>query len=62
MIRKISVTIRADEDAEEGSVRETLQIVTKHETFKIPITGDIHLFENFDNAHEQKMQSTGKPL
>lgn len=51
MIRRISVMIRLPEDADEGRVKDTLQIVTKHETFKIPITAEIHLFDNFESTN-----------
>lgn len=42
MLRKLSVLIRLPEEAEEGLIKETLQIVTKHETFKIPISAEVY--------------------
>merc|ERR1711981_192351 len=45
MIRKISVLIRVPEDEQEDSIKDSLLVVTKHETFKVPISAQIHLFE-----------------
>jgi hypothetical protein len=45
MIRKVIVTINA---SEEGSLKETLQIVTKSDIYKIPVEATILSPENYD--------------
>jgi len=62
MTRKISVGIRVTEAEPEGRISDQLCIVTKHETFKIPITAEVHLFENFDEADNAHRQTMGKSL
>jgi hypothetical protein len=62
MIRKISVLVRLAEDEQEDSIKDVLQIVTKHETFKIPITATIHLFENFEEVNKKHMEDMGKSV
>jgi hypothetical protein len=62
MTRKISVGIRVTEDEPEGRISDQLCIVTKHETFKIPITAQVHLYENFEEADNEHRQTMGKSL
>lgn len=45
MIRKLLVTIHANE---EGSLKETLQIVTKSDIYKIPVEAVILSPEDYD--------------
>ena len=62
MLKKVSVSIRVPEDSAEDSINEVLVIASKHESFKIPITAKIHLFENFNEAHEEHVKTVGRPL
>jgi len=62
MLRKVSVLIRIPEDEKEETIKDTLQIVTKHETFKIPIQADIHLYDNFDEVDRRNMEEMGKSI
>lgn len=45
MIRKIAVTIQANE---EGNIKDILQIVTKADIFKIPIEANILSAEEYE--------------
>lgn len=62
MIRKISVMIRLAEDEKEDLIKDVLQVVTKHETFKIPISAQIHSFENFEEINKKHIEELGKSV
>ena len=59
MTRKISVTIMAHE---EGKIKETLQIVTKTDIFKIPIEADVLSAENYQRELQEQRALNGKSL
>jgi len=37
-------------------------VVTKHETFKIPITAAVHLFGNFEEVNKKHIEEMGKSV
>lgn len=48
MTRKISVTVRANEEC---NIKETLQILTKTDIFKIPIEASFLSAENYQKEY-----------
>ena len=53
MVKKIVVTIRVAEDEKvPASIRDTLQIVSKHDIFKLPITAKLLSEEEFDEENK----------
>ncbi len=61
MTRKIIVTIQAKPD-QTGSLREELQILTKHDVFKVPIEATIPDEEEFAETQKQALALKGKDI
>lgn len=59
IIRKVLVTINANE---EGNVRETLNIVTKSDIYKIPVEATILSPENYDRELMEQAALKGKSI
>lgn len=62
MIKKVSVQVRVAEDEPAGSIRETIQILTKHDIFQIPVTATIVEFDKFDEENKNQLEQTGRPI
>ena len=64
MIRTISVGIRiaGDESNVPSSIKDTIEIVSKHDIFKIPVTARIISAADFDEENRNQMQTTGNPI
>ena len=59
MIRKLSVTVQSND---EGIVKETLQIMSKTDIFKIPIEANIMSVENYQKDLMEQQALNGKTL
>lgn len=62
MIKKVIVSIRVAEDEANCSIKDTVQINSKHELFKLPITATIVGAEEFDELNKKEMEQTGKSI
>jgi hypothetical protein len=62
MIKQIIVSIRVAEDETSGSIKETIQINSKHEVFKLPITATICSEEEFEKMNVKQLGETGKSI
>ena len=64
MIRTISVGIRIaeDESSVPTSIKDTIEIVSKHDIFKIPVTARVISAADFDEENRNQMQATGNPI
>jgi len=63
MIKKVIVTIRAsDDEPVPANIKETLQIVSKHDIFKIPITAKLLTEEAWEEENKTNLEQTGKPI
>lgn len=56
MIKKVSVQVRVSADEQPGRVSETIQIVTKHDIFQIPVTATIVEFDKFDEENKNHLE------
>ncbi len=61
MIRKLIVTIQAN-NCPTGTLREEIQIVTKHDIYKVPIEAEILSLEEFDEVNRETMALHGQTL
>lgn len=50
------------EDAENREIRDTIQIVSKHDVFKCPVTASIVSEDEFNALNETQMEQTGKSI
>jgi len=70
MIKKVLVSIRIPEDAESMGVtngkpvniKDVVQIVSKHDIFKIPVSAYVITAEEFEEQNRTKMDTEGKPI
>lgn len=63
MIKKIVVCIRVPDDIQvPATVKDTLQIVSKHDIFKLPITAKIISEEEWTEENKNLMATTGKSI
>ena len=70
MIKKVLVSIRIPEDAESMGVtagkpvniKDVVQIVSKHDIFKIPVSAHVITAEEFEEQNRTKMDTEGKPI
>lgn len=62
MIKTVSVGIRVAEDEKPSSIKETIEIVSKNDIFKIPVTARIVSVDEFDEENKKQMQTTGNPI
>ena len=61
MIKKIIVTIRVADDAEvPANIKEQLQIVSKHDIFKIPVTAKLMSEDAWEEEQKEMMETQGK--
>jgi len=61
-MKKVIVSIRVSEDEANCSIKDTVQINSKHEVFKLPITATIVGAEEFDELNRKEMEQTGKSI
>jgi len=64
MLKQISVSIRVagDETDVPSKVDDIIQIVTKHDVFRIPVSANILSTNDFYEENDQNLQATGKPI
>ena len=64
MLKKIIVSIRVadDESTFPQTIRDTIQIVSKHDVFKIPVTATIVSEEEFNAAKNNASIQSGAPV
>lgn len=62
MVKQVIVTIRVPEDEENASIKETIQIMSKHDLFKIPVSATIVQHEEFEELHGRQLEMGGKPI
>ena len=63
MIKKVTVSIRVPEDAETpATIKDTLQIMSKHDVFKLPITARLLGEDEWDEENNNMMATTGKSV
>lgn len=63
MIKKVTVCIRVPEDVEASyDIKDSLQIMSKHDVFKIPITAKILGEEEWEEKNKDMMATTGKSV
>lgn len=56
MIKQITVSIRCAEDAPNCSIRDTIQIVSKHDVFKVPVTAMVVSEDEFADLNETQLE------
>lgn len=62
MIKQIIVSIRVAEDETNGTIKETIQINSKHEVFKLPIQATIVGEDEFAEMNNKQLNDTGKSI
>lgn len=62
MTKQIIVQIRVAEDESNGIIKETIQINSKHEIFKLPIQATIVSEEEFAEMNNKQLNETGKSI
>lgn len=62
MIKQITVTIRLPEDATNCSIKDTIQIVSKHDVFKVPVSALVVSEDEFAELNQKQMEQTGKSI
>ena len=64
MIKQVSVSIRVSEDETDLpiTIKDTIQIVSKHDVFKIPVSATVISAQEFDELNQRQLQETGKPI
>jgi len=63
MIKKITISIRLPDDAEfPVTIKDTLQIMSKHDVFKLPITAKILGEDEWDEENNNMMATAGKSV
>ena len=58
MLKQISVSIRVAEDEPNLPIKvdDVIQIVTKHDVFRIPVSASILSASEFEEANDQNLQ------
>ena len=58
MLKQVSVSIRVAEDESNlpSKVEDVIQIVTKHDIFKVPVSATILSASEFEEANDQNLQ------
>merc|ERR1712188_367545 len=62
MTKQVVVTVRVSEDEENASIKDTIQIVSKHDCFKIPVSATIVGDAEFDELNQKQLEQTGKSI
>jgi hypothetical protein len=62
MTKTLTVSIRLPEGEPNGQIKETIQINSKTDVFKIPLTAEIVSEEEFEQMNAKEMETTGKSI
>lgn len=62
MMKQINVSIRLGEDVQNCIIKDTIQIVSKHDIFKIPVSATVVQAGEFTDLDEKQMMQTGKSI
>jgi len=62
MIKTLTVSIRLPEGEPNGIIKETIQINSKTDVFKIPLSATILSEEEFAEKQQKEMETTGKSI
>lgn len=64
MIKKVSIGIRVNEDDPDTNVniKETIEIVSKHDIFKLPLTARILHKDSWGEENEKAVEESGIPI
>lgn len=64
MMKKISIGIRVNEDDPDTNVniKETVEIVSKHDIFKLPLTARILQKDDFTDENDKQVMEQGIPI
>ena len=60
LTKRISVMIKILDEGEEGNIKEDIQIMTKHDVFRIPVEASVLTADNFDKANRESQALMGK--
>ena len=61
MLKKISVGIRCSDD-DTGSIKESIEIVSKHDIFKVPVTARILSDADFEAENQKQIEENGSGI
>jgi hypothetical protein len=62
MVKQVTVSVRVAEDETNCSIKDMIQINSKHEIFKLPITATVVSEQEFDDLNKKQMEQTGKSI